>query len=315
MRTGGAGGAPAVGQPSGQIYWSADLTGLTTNGVAAPSAYQAALEAAFDAWESVASVDFERAANAAAADVTVEMDPLAGATVGYASITYSVLPGTDQIIGGSVRFDSLETWDPGTGPETNFYAVALHEIGHILGLQHVNDTSEIMNPVIATETLGDGDVAGARALYGFDAGDTTVAPSTPPPAPAGATPVDGGLAFAPDGAPDAAPPAETVAAAEDDDDGGIFEALFGWIFDLFAAIFGGGDNDDAPAAAVAQAVSTEEGETLLSDIVPVIGVEETSAHFVFYGLDGRGSDLDLGELHPHHDHDDHERDHEDFVLI
>jgi hypothetical protein len=49
-------------------------------------------------------------------------------------------------------------------------AIALHEIGHLLGLDHVDDPEHIMAPRVRARTLSDGDIATVRLLYSVPAG-------------------------------------------------------------------------------------------------------------------------------------------------
>jgi hypothetical protein len=237
-------GAPTFGAPSGRIDWIADLSsGLNYNtSLYSQADFNNALGAAFDKWEDVASVDFERVASASAAEVTFGMAPLAGATVGRAAISFAVLPGTDRILSGDIDLDSTVTWSPfGESGGTNFYAVALHEIGHVLGLEHVNDRSEIMNPVISTSDLGDGDITGIQLLYGADPGDAGPGSGSP-------TPPSGGSG--------------SGATDEDDDGGGggtgLIALVLGAILALIAAILGGGGA--AVGMAVAAGEVDEDGE-------------------------------------------------------
>ena len=44
-------------------------------------------------------------------------------------------------------------------------AIALHEIGHLLGLDHTTDTANIMTPKVRVKELSDADRATARLLY------------------------------------------------------------------------------------------------------------------------------------------------------
>jgi hypothetical protein len=64
--------------------------------------------------------------------------------------------------------------------------VLLHEIGHVVGLSHVDNAAEVMNPVaqVAPTAYGTGDTFGLRHL-GLEAGCTgsPTPPPTPPPTP------------------------------------------------------------------------------------------------------------------------------------
>jgi hypothetical protein len=44
-------------------------------------------------------------------------------------------------------------------------AIALHEIGHLLGLDHTQDTANIMTPKVRVKELSEADIATARLLY------------------------------------------------------------------------------------------------------------------------------------------------------
>lgn len=189
-------GEQTLGTPSGTITWSADyVSGLTYNSsLFSPADFDAALMAAFDTWESVASLDFQMVASASESDVDILSGNIGGAA-GVAQYSYTGNPGLSTILDGSITFSSSIPWSPfGESGGNDFYAVALHEIGHIIGLGHVNDPTEIMNPVISTDELGTGDIAGAQYLYGRDAGDAPEPPGEGPEAPvsAGLSGGDGG---------------------------------------------------------------------------------------------------------------------------
>jgi hypothetical protein len=50
------------------------------------------------------------------------------------------------------------------------YAIALHEVGHLLGLDHTMDASNIMTPKVRVRELSDADRATVRLLYTLPAG-------------------------------------------------------------------------------------------------------------------------------------------------
>lgn len=50
------------------------------------------------------------------------------------------------------------------------HAIALHEVGHLLGLDHVDDPEHIMAPKVRARTLSDADRATVRLLYSVPAG-------------------------------------------------------------------------------------------------------------------------------------------------
>lgn len=70
---------------------------------------------------------------------------------------------------GDLHFDEAEAWiDDPSGDGILLLQVAIHEIGHLLGLSHSNDTSAIMFAFYAPDrvNLSQDDVQGITALYG-----------------------------------------------------------------------------------------------------------------------------------------------------
>jgi predicted Zn-dependent protease len=142
------------------------------------AAYLDDIAAAFDAWDNVIALDFDTATRAADADIFLTFDSLDGpySTLGVTSYSYS-LP-SFAFGEATITFDSDETYTYSAasggyvlpGGQT-FYELALHEIGHAIGLDHVYESSVIMYPYIngsATDLTAD-DIAGGQALYGEEA--------------------------------------------------------------------------------------------------------------------------------------------------
>ena len=70
---------------------------------------------------------------------------------------------------GSLHFDEFEQWkDQPGGPGTRLYNVTLHEIGHLLGLDHSQDTNAIMFAFYGENRndLRPDDIAGIQTIHG-----------------------------------------------------------------------------------------------------------------------------------------------------
>jgi hypothetical protein len=68
-------------------------------------------------------------------------------------------------------FNDAYTWRRYSGPvwetEIDFYRVALHELGHFMGLDHETAAAAIMQPIIGDiDSLQQDDIDGANSLYG-----------------------------------------------------------------------------------------------------------------------------------------------------
>ena len=108
---------------------------------------------------------------------------LAGMTLGYGGATSYWLSTTDQAyVTGEVVFDrDLNVLRPGYGAGLTRGNLVLHELSHVLGLDHVADRNQVMNPSLNTQTpdgFGPGDRAGLAQVGAAAGGCLRVASPT-----------------------------------------------------------------------------------------------------------------------------------------
>ncbi|KAL9970718.1 hypothetical protein ACROYT_G023132 [Oculina patagonica] len=105
------------------------------------------MQKAFKEWQDISPLSFtDVTGSSSSADITISF---------FAKVHSPCLSKFDDAGGslahaffpqvGTVHFDDDETFTDGTSSGINLFSVALHEIGHLLGLKHSRNTSAIMH--------------------------------------------------------------------------------------------------------------------------------------------------------------------------
>lgn len=180
-------GSASLGTGAGEISWSftdfvfpdAAYSFFQTTGT-----FRAVIERAFDAWEAVANIDFTEVSDAFENDIRIGLGTLdgnAGPVAGECTTTFT---GDGVIVKAEIAMDKDEPWivqgddlvlADGIG---SFLAVANHEIGHALGLNHEDSVPSIMSTFTSADVLSltAADIALIQSIYGVGGGDGNVAP-------------------------------------------------------------------------------------------------------------------------------------------
>lgn len=94
---------------------------------------------------------------------------------GVLAHTFAPPPLAPEPLAGDVHFDDAETWR--IGSDFDVFSIALHELGHSLGLAHSDDPASVMYPYYRIWTaLGPGDKTAILSLYAAKGATVTPVP-------------------------------------------------------------------------------------------------------------------------------------------
>ncbi|MFD1157618.1 matrixin family metalloprotease [Roseovarius aestuarii] len=170
-------GSSTLGTPGGTVTWSIAGAGLdisrfginTLQSVSGNSFlnynFVNVIADAFAEWSTYGDIEFQQVADGGGAagvgldaDIRIFFGAIPGSTAGYAFYPSS----HGSAIAGDILLDTLTVFNTN---QTLFRSIVLHEVGHALGLGHVDDNS-ILTPTISETTLQPDDIAGIQAIYG-----------------------------------------------------------------------------------------------------------------------------------------------------
>jgi YD repeat-containing protein len=162
-----------------QIGNGIDVSSTVQNAI-----FQNDIASAFARWASVANLNFVHASSASEADILLSWAEIDGAghttpngfvdTLGRTTFSGNTYFDRPVRISFDEQLDDSKIWQPIGGEEytdgVSFYSVALHEIGHALGLGHYDGGAAVMNTNAGVVDLTASDIHGIQFLYGAATG-------------------------------------------------------------------------------------------------------------------------------------------------
>ena len=131
--------------------------------------WRRAIQTALSAWSAASAITFKETTAPSAADLTFSWH----AGPRPECLAFTDWEGSFAHTGpvarpGFIHFDSATTWSEDGEEGRGLLQTALHEIGHFLGLDHVDDETSVMYPGYdrRRRRLGPSDRAGIATLYG-----------------------------------------------------------------------------------------------------------------------------------------------------